>query len=162
MPNDARCNAIEVRLDQLREEIERRAESRDKAQSELWDGVSEAEAQLRAITSRLAAVEAAARPVGTLQLWGPSIATLALVGSLAYLVMTLSIDPLKRKGEELLTEIRHVQADVTGAVKVINDRQDDVRQRLSRIEGGQPYLNGWIKDVDQTGSRKWVGKECRQ
>ena len=159
MSND-RCTAIEARLGAFESQVAQRTESRDKAQDQLWEAIAELETKLGIATSAVTRLESV-KPVSAIALWGPSIATLVLVGSLAYLVMTLSISPLDRKGAELAEDIRHVQDDMTGAIKVLMDRQDDVRQRLSRIEGGQPYLDGWLRDVDQTGSRKWVG-QCKQ
>ena len=144
MPND--------QLEALRAEFSAKSEKRDDQLRQVERETAAFNENFIAIEARLAATE---RSPGIITIISASIGMAAILGSAFTFVLAQ---------QDKVQVAIHVGLDQRiGAVErlgaQLNERQDDVRQRLSRLEGVIPEMSQRMNDMDQMGSRKLVDKD---
>lgn len=169
-----RCEIIERQLETLKADLAHRSEVRDQQLAERRDEflaqVSDINSVLTELATKVAAAEKASeRAPSWLAILGTAATLAAILAGLAKFTLEMTVTPIEKaqarhdKVHEALTaQLSHYQADVTGMVKVVQERQDDVRTRLARIEGKLPEMDARLDDVDKLGSRKWINKGDRE
>jgi chromosome segregation ATPase len=159
---------VEAKLEALNADIARNREVRD-GQFAAWRedhqrDIAEISNLLSELATKVAAAEKQSERAPTwLQIVIAAGTLASILAGLATFTLEMTVAPIEKEEgrhqrvhETLRSDLAHYQADVTGMVKVVQDRQDDVRTRLARIEGQLPLIERRLDDVDKLGSRKWV------
>jgi hypothetical protein len=152
------------RISQIEAKFDKRAEIRDAEMGELREALATLAARQGAIESQheahAGAIEAirSIKPPGIIALAGPALAAAVVVGSLGVFVLNQALLPFRAEIDNITTTLTATRTELVGVSRIMGERQDDVRQRLSRLEGAAPLEQYWIKDIDQNGSRKWLGR----
>lgn len=148
MANGNAHDRIAERLEGLERRIEDRSARRDQEATEIREAIADAIARLGSLEGNCAETRSAVvglqavKPPGFLALAGPAIAAAVMVGSLGGFVLSEAIGPVKER--------LHVLATI---VELVRDRQDDVRQRLSRTEGRLNEIDERVEAIDAHGPR---------
>lgn len=164
---NARCEQIEAAVAVIERRLADKSDARDREIGEIRAVLADLGARLGNLETTgettATAIDAlkSVRPPGFVALAGPAIAAAVMVGSLGAWALDMTTGPIREAVTEIKDGLRHYQADVTARVRMVEDRQDDVRSRLARLEGRTEAQSQRIDDVDKFGSRRWVGKDVK-
>lgn len=142
----------------LRQEVRENTERRSDQLREIGESVATHNANFVAIEARLVAIEESSSP-GILTIIGATIAMAGLLASGVGFVLTqiTQVNDAKRDAiAERMDGLEKASRHRATEIDKVAAKQDDVRQRLSRVEGSLPYIDSKLEDVDKGGSRRWV------
>lgn len=148
MANGTNHDRLAEKVEAIERRFEDRSARRDQEATEIREAIADAIARLGSLESNCAETRSAVvglqavKPPGFLALAGPAIAAAVMVGSLGGFVLSEAIGPVKERLHEIAT-----------IVELVRDRQDDVRQRVSRMEGRVGEMDERVEAIDAHGPR---------
>lgn len=151
MANGTNHDKLAARLDAFEARLEDRSAHRDEEISALREVAADFEARIGSLEKALA------RQPSVWTLWSPAIGTIAAVGALLWLVLTLRVDPLVVDLDRATVEMNK-QRDRYGATQAIDAGQD---KEISWVKDTLSLLRERIHRLDEVLSQTRV-EEARK
>lgn len=148
---------LAIKLEQLALKLEKR----DDILREIDKSISEHNANFVAIEARLVAREDD-QPPGILTIVGISLGMATLLASGGGFVIDQITQVQAAEHQALKQRVNGMDKASdrrTRSGDLVAEKQDDIRQRLSKVEGELPLLKERVDDIDDQGSRRWMSTE---